>query len=54
MATKRDRYRTKVNKNSKFNKIYKNAEHRDMECNRIVVSAELYDRKQAFNKIKSY
>lgn len=43
--------RTKVNKNSKFNKSHKNPFHWNIECNMVVISAELYTRKEAFEKI---
>jgi len=43
--------RTKVNKNSKFNNSHKEPNHWNIECNMIVISAELYTRKEAFKKI---
>lgn len=43
--------RKKVNKDSKFNKMFKDPVMFDIEVDWIVISAELYTRKEAFEKI---
>lgn len=49
--------RTKVNKNSKFNKLFSWVNEWDWECHLLLLSAELYTREEAqilFNEYAKY